>query len=143
MRIGIDARLWNESGVGRYIRNLVKQLQILDKTNSYVLFVRSEDADRIKNHELKTKDDNWKFVITDIQWHTIEEQLLFPKILNKENLDLVHFPYFSVPIFYNKPYIVTIHDLILHNFPTGKASTMPAPNHKSSKQSMFRQKKLL
>ena len=63
----------------------------------------------------------------DIHWHTFEEQLKFPAILDKENLDLVHFPYFSVPIFYNKPFVVTIHDLILHHFPTGQASTLPWP----------------
>lgn len=127
MRIGIDCRLWNETGVGRYIRNLVQQLQILDKTNEYVLFVKSKDYDRIKNQELRIKDEKWKLVKADIRWHTVKEQLLFPKILNKENLDLMHFPYFSVPIGYKKPYIVTIHDLILHNFPTGQATTLPKP----------------
>jgi hypothetical protein len=40
MKIGIDARLWNETGVGRYIRNLVKYLYELDSGNEYVLFVR-------------------------------------------------------------------------------------------------------
>jgi glycosyltransferase involved in cell wall biosynthesis len=39
----------------------------------------------------------------------------------------MHFPYFSLPIFYNRPFVVTIHDLILNHFPTGKASTLPYP----------------
>ncbi|MBI2430669.1 MAG: glycosyltransferase family 4 protein [Candidatus Levybacteria bacterium] len=120
MRIGIDARLWNESGVGRYIRNLVAQLQILDKKNEYILFVLGKDYVGIKGN-------NWRLVKANIRWHTIEEQLKFPSILYKEKLDLVHFPYFSVPIFYNKPFVVTIHDLILHHFPTGQASTLPMP----------------
>jgi glycosyltransferase involved in cell wall biosynthesis len=122
MRIGIDARLWDETGVGRYIRNLVWQLQVLDKKNDYVLFVNQ----RIKKQELRSKG-NWKLVETDIRWHSIEEQLQFPKILEKENLDLVHFPYFSVPILYNRPFIITIHDLIINHYPTGKASTLPSP----------------
>src|SRR5260221_3631703 len=67
----------------------------------------------------------WSIVTTDIHWHTIQEQIDFPKILYKENLDLMHFPYFSVPLGYNRPFVVTIHDLILHHFPTGKASTLP------------------
>ena len=41
MKIGIDARLWNETGVGRYIRNLVWELQKVDRTNEYVLFVKT------------------------------------------------------------------------------------------------------
>lgn len=123
MRIGIDARLWNETGVGRYIRNLVWQLQILDTKNEYVLFVSKGFT--IK--DLGLKNTNWKIVETDIHWHTIKEQLQFPKILEKEKLDLVHFPYFSVPILYKRPFVITIHDLIINHFPTGKASTLPSP----------------
>ncbi len=119
MKIGIDARLWNETGVGRYIRNLVWELEKIDKTNDYVLFVKGGDAD---NFKLKNK--KWKIVNTDIHWHTLNEQITFPALIKKEHVDVMHFPYFSVPIFYNKPYVVTIHDLILHSFSTGKASTL-------------------
>lgn len=125
MRIGIDARLWMESGVGRYIRNLVKNLLLIDKKNEYVLFVLSKDYEEIKA-ELLIKNDKWKIVKTDIKWHTLSEQLKFPSLLYKENLDLVHFPYFSVPVFYNKPFVITIHDLIINHFPTGTASTLPS-----------------
>ena len=124
MKIGIDCRLWNESGVGRYIRNLTEQLLIIDRKNSYVFFVLSKDRKEILR---SVQNDRFKIITADIRWHTIEEQWRFPSILNKENLDLVHFPYFSVPIFYNKPFIVTIHDLILHHFPTGEASTLALP----------------
>ncbi len=122
MKIGIDCRLWNESGVGRYTRNLVRELSKIDKKNEYILFVLKKDESGIRNYELRK---NWKIVRADIRWHTIAEQVLFPSILNKENLDLMHFTYFSVPVLYNRPFIVTIHDLILHHFPTGEASTLP------------------
>jgi glycosyltransferase involved in cell wall biosynthesis len=122
MRIGIDARLWNETGVGRYIRNLVWQLQKIDKKNEYVLFVSKS----FKIEDLGSKN-NLKVVTTDIRWHTLKEQLQFHNILDKEDLDLVHFPYFSVPVIYNKPFVITIHDLIINHYPTGKASTLPSP----------------
>lgn len=124
MKIGIDARLIRETGVGRYISNLIKHLQIIDKDNSYVLFVRSQDPDEIKKWSME--NGQWKMVAIDIPWHSIKEQVQFTEILNKEKLDLVHFPYFSVPISYNRPFVVTIHDLIIHHFPTGKASTHPS-----------------
>ncbi len=131
MRIGIDARLINQTGVGRYIRNLIENLQEIDRKNEFVLFARSNDFDSVKssivNLPAGKAGSKWSIIRTDIRWHSIEEQVKFPKILNKEDLDLVHFPYFSVPIFYNKPFIVTIHDLIIHHFPTGKASTLPSP----------------
>lgn len=116
MKIGIDARFWNESGVGRYTRNLVSELQKIDKENTYVLFASKRNHLELNNH-------NFKVVTTGIHWHSIEEQFKFPQIINKENLDLMHFPYFSVPVFYHKPFVVTIHDLILHHFATGEATT--------------------
>lgn len=122
MKIGIDARLWNETGVGRYIRNLVNELQAIDKKNNYILFVRKADQDKV---DKQIFNDKFQTKVADIRWHTIDEQLKLPQILNKENLDLVHFPYFSVPVSYHKPFVITIHDLIINHFPTGKASTLP------------------
>lgn len=130
MRVGIDARLWAQTGVGRYIRNLVSNLQKIDDKNDYVLFARSQDQESIKS---TVTNKNWKIVTANIRWHSLKEQYEFPKILNKENLDLVHFPYFSFPIFYKKPFVVTIHDLIMHHYPTGRASTLPMPFYKAKK----------
>jgi glycosyltransferase involved in cell wall biosynthesis len=124
MRIGIDCRLWEQTGVGRYTRNIVLNLQKIDKKNSYVLFVRSEDCENIKKQIVNSK---WKIVNVNIKWHSIAEQLRFPSLIKKQKLDLIHFPYFSVPILYNKPYAVTIHDLIINHFSTGKASTLAYP----------------
>ncbi len=127
MRIGIDARLWDETGVGRYIRNLISYLHQIDKKNHYVLFVTPEAFQSDLFDFIKEKESKWTLVKTDIRWHSIEEQLLFYKVLENESLDLVHFPYFSIPILYNQPYVITIHDLIINHFPTGKASTLPSP----------------
>ena len=122
MRIGIDCRLWNETGVGRYIRNLVENLQVLDRNNEYVLFLQSKDSQKFK-----VQNSKFKIVEVNIRWHTLEEQVKFPKILERENLNLVHFPYFAIPISYSRPFVVTIHDLILNHYPTGKSTTLPMP----------------
>lgn len=123
MRIGIDARLYAETGIGRYVRNLIAQLTLLDTKNSYSLFL----PPGLTKEKLMLHNPRWKTVTTSIKWHTIAEQLQFPRVLEKEELDLVHFPYFSVPVFYKRPYVITIHDLIINTFPTGKASTLPFP----------------
>ena len=124
LKIGIDARLWGETGIGRYIRNLVKGLGEINSENEYVFFVLPKDVDALKS---QVKNLKYSIVPTDIKWHSVKEQIEFPRLLNKYNLDLAHFPYFSVPIFYKKPYVLTLHDLILNNFSTGKASTLPYP----------------
>lgn len=120
MKIGIDARFWNETGVGRYIRNLVSELSEIDSTNTYVVFMKKENVTLFT-----PKNNRWSVVGTDIHWHSFSEQLHFSHILDQYDLDLMHFPYFSIPIRYSRPYIVTIHDLILHHFATGEATTLP------------------
>jgi len=121
MKIGIDARLWNESGVGRYIRNLVINLDKIDEKNSYVLFIRETDREEVQSRV----GENFTIVSFNSKWHSLSEQINFPKIIEKQKVDLMHFPYYSMPAFYRSPYVLTIHDLILHHFPTGKASTLP------------------
>lgn len=121
MRIGIDCRLWFETGVGRYMRNLVEELSEIDKTNDYVLFFRKEE---FETFALPGK--NFQKRLADIRWHTFAEQVQFKKILEKEKLDVVHFPYFSYPVGYKGKFVITIHDLIIDHFATGKASTLPS-----------------
>lgn len=124
MKIGIDCRLWSETGVGRYIRNLVKELAEIDADNDYVLFAIQKDYEKVK---LAIRNSHFTIVPVDIHWHSLSEQFQFTKILNNEQLDLMHFPYFSHPITYRKPFVITIHDLIISHFATGKASTLPLP----------------
>ncbi|PIR79686.1 MAG: hypothetical protein COU25_03965 [Candidatus Levybacteria bacterium CG10_big_fil_rev_8_21_14_0_10_35_13] len=129
MLIGVDCRLWSQTGVGRYTRNLVLNLLQIDKKNNYILFAKPEDKIDIKIQisKLKIKNSKFKIIIADIKFHSLAEQTKFPPLLNSYTLDLMHFPYFSVPIFYRKNYIVTVHDLIKNKFVTGKSSTLPFP----------------
>jgi hypothetical protein len=116
MKIGIDARLINETGVGRYIRNLLSELAIIDSRNTYVVFVRREQ-------DFSPQNSRWTKRIVDVPWHSITEQIVMPFVLLRERLDLLHVPYFNVPLFYPGKFVVTIHDLIILHFDTGKAST--------------------
>jgi hypothetical protein len=120
MKIGIDARLINETGVGRYIRNLIAELGILDTKNSYVVFLRKNAYDGFMLPNVR-----WEKRMADIRWHSMTEQIFMPAIFNRERLDLLHVPYFNIPLFYFRKFIVTIHDLTLLHFNTGKATTLP------------------
>lgn len=122
MRIGIDARLWSQSGIGRYLRNLAVGLEGIDKKNEYVLFARSVDKEEI---EKKINNKKWKVVEYNTKWHSLREQIGFSKKIESEKIDLMHFPYFSVPVLYKGPFVVTIHDLIYHHYISGEASTLP------------------
>lgn len=121
MKIVIDARMINASGIGRYLRNLILQLQELDKENEYYLLLLKEDfmdPDFYQDDKVK----NFKKVLADFKWYTLEEQIRLPRILKRINPDLVHFPHFNVPIFFTGKFVVTIHDLIHQHHSTRKAS---------------------
>lgn len=128
--IGIDVRLWRETGIGRYIRNLVSNLGGYDTENTYIFFAKRLDFEDIKR---SAKNLKYEIIECELPWHSVKEQLEFPRLLNRYNLDLMHFPYFSVPVFYKKPFVVTVHDLIMNHFPTGRATTLPLPFYLAKK----------
>ncbi len=119
MRIGIDCRFWGETGIGRYIRNVVFNLAEMDKGNSYILFLLSRDFDSIK------LPNNFKKVKADIHWHTFTEQIFMPFIFLKENLDVLHIPQANYPILYPKKTVFTVHDLTPLRYMTGRVTTLP------------------
>lgn len=127
MRIVIDGRLWSESGIGRYIRNLVLNLQKLDQKNEYFILHLKKDYDTLVYH------NNFNKVLANFRWYGISEQLILPRLLNSLNPDLVHFPHFNVPILYKGKYVVTIHDLIHQHFQMKRATTRDPLTYKIKK----------
>jgi glycosyltransferase involved in cell wall biosynthesis len=65
-------------------------------------------------------------VLADFRWYSWAEQILFPPLIRKEKIDLMHFPHFNVPVLTPCPLVVTIHDLILLRYPTRRATTLNA-----------------
>jgi glycosyltransferase involved in cell wall biosynthesis len=121
MRIGIDARMCGskQGGLGRYIEELIKHLLEIDTENEYVIFLRKENK-----NEFKIKNLKLKIVEADIAWYGWAEQIKLKNIIKKEKVNLMHFPHWNVPLFYNEPFVVTIHDLLLLHYPTREASAL-------------------
>lgn len=118
-KIGIDARLITQTGVGVYTKNLLLNLEKLAPREWQVnVYLRAEDFNAV---EFSSK--NFYKKRANFAWHSFDEQLGFLKLLNKDDNDLVHFTYFSYPIRYKRKFISTIHDLTPLLYKTGKAST--------------------
>lgn len=115
-KIGLDLRFWRSGtgGLGRYSRNLLTELLKIDHENQYTAIITPEDL-----KEFKLTAPNLRTLVVDIVHYSPAEQTKLPKILNAENFDLIHFANFNHPILYRKPFVVTVHDLIMHLFPTG------------------------
>lgn len=121
IRIGIDARFYGPigKGLGRYTQEVVDRVIVLNPEFEYVIFLGPENFDNFQS-----SNNNYRKVRIDIRWYSWQEQLLLPFYFYRENLDLLHFTHFNVPIFYRRPFVVTIHDLILTKFPSLKATLL-------------------
>lgn len=120
-RIGIDARIYSPSftGIGRYVAELINRLAKIDKENEYFIFLNDPQFS-----EFEVPGKNFYKVLCNIKHYSLKEQVLLPSILKKHDLDLMHFTHFNAPIFYNEPFIVTIHDLTLTFYPGKKMNNL-------------------
>ena len=123
MKIGIDARFMGPegTGLGRYIEELVKELELIDQDNQYVIFLRKANYDFYQ-----PRNKNFKKVIADARWYSLREQIVMPFKIYQEKIDLMHFGHFNIPIFYRGRFIVTIHDLIKSEYASKSATTRAA-----------------
>ncbi|MDO8626515.1 MAG: glycosyltransferase family 1 protein [Candidatus Magasanikbacteria bacterium] len=120
-KIGIDARLYGpeQGGLGRYIQQLIAHLEILDPGAEFSIFLRSANWDAYS-----PQNPRFKKILADIPWYSLSEQILLPRIFNRAKLDLLHVPHWNIPIFYRRPFVTTIHDLLLLNYPSRRASAL-------------------
>lgn len=121
MHIGIDARMYGPitRGIGRYIQETITELEKIDTKNQYTIFLYSENF-----NDYIPQNPNFKKVLAPWRWYTLAEQFHFPHLIKKHNPDIMHFPHFNVPYFYNGPFITTIHDLILLRDTQKRATTL-------------------
>jgi len=105
VRIGIDARN-DGTGVGRYTFSLLRELAKLDRVNEYTVFLRRE---RLAGYAAPAP--NFRLVEADIPWFGVREQVQLPRLIDRERLDLVHYPHLTVPLISATPFVVTVHDL--------------------------------
>ncbi|MFA5359166.1 MAG: glycosyltransferase family 1 protein [Patescibacteria group bacterium] len=122
MKILIDARMYGprgSKGLGRYIKEIIDGLVRQDSQNEYVILLQRENWDDF------AEKPGFHKVLAPWRWYTLAEQIYLPRLIKKEKPDLVHFPHFNVPLFYFfSPFVVTIHDLLLRQYPSRRASTL-------------------
>ena len=123
MKILIDARLYGleNAGLGRYLIHLVSSLQKVDNKNKYIIILRKKYFNELNFN------NNFKKVLFDYGHYSFAEQFMFPALIRKENPDLIHYPHFNISIFTKKPFVVTIHDLLMHKQKGKEATTLPMP----------------
>ena len=111
-RIAIDCRFaGSDTGLGRYTRELVTHLLRREDGKAYTLFVHSTD-------ELWLRDiPSATIVEAAVPHYSFAEQTKLPRLLLTSKAELLFSPHFNIPYACPVPFIVTIHDLILHRYP--------------------------
>lgn len=116
-RLGIDARFYGIAGPGRYVSNLLKNLEGKVDFEVYV-FLTSKGFG-----EYAPQNQHFHKVLCNVSWYSWLEQIILPFFFLRYHLDLLHVPHFNFPIFYPGKIILTIHDLIINEFSTERATT--------------------
>ena len=111
-RLAIDARQIDTPGIGRYIQNLLSNL---DVSNTFVL--------RNPGQEIP---GGYETITIDVAPLGVKEQICLPELVRRRNIDILHSTNFNVPLFTNAKQITTIHDCAYSLFPEemGDRSTL-------------------
>ena len=115
MRIAIDARMLYWTGIGRYTKALLEELQAIDSGNQYLVLMRRADWGL-----WEPAAANFTKVEASINPYTLGEQWAFYLQLKALNVGLVHFTAPNTPLLYRGRRVVTIHDLTLVDFDTSR-----------------------
>ena len=109
MKILIDARVISDKmhGIARYSYNLIENIAEIDTENEYILLSGYSEL-----QVFSSRYKNFKFIKCNTPLYSVQEQLIIPPILKRENIDLYHSPTFSAPIYQPCKVIMTVYDMI-------------------------------
>jgi glycosyltransferase involved in cell wall biosynthesis len=111
LRVGFDARWYNDSGVGAYVRGLLGAMVQLEDELDLIVYenlrnpVPLPDCSKVQRVALRAKK------------YSIAEQLELARRSSEDRLNVFHSPFYVVPLFTRCPVVVTVHDLIPFLFP--------------------------
>ncbi len=108
MRIGIDARAVEKTtdGIGRYTIELIKAFSQRNDPHQYVIF-----KNPYLDHSFKY-DERFREMNISIRRYSLKEQLMMPRILKKEKLDIFHSLHFTLPLGYKGAQVITVSDIM-------------------------------
>jgi glycosyltransferase involved in cell wall biosynthesis len=111
LRVGFDARWYNDSGVGAYVQGLLGAMAQLGDELDLVIY---EDA---RNPVPLPDCSNVRRVLLKAKKYSFVEQVELARRCSKDMLHIFHTPFYVVPLLAHCPVVVTVHDLIPFLFP--------------------------
>ncbi len=102
--IGMDARMWDHPGIGRYVRELTAKLVPAAQVKRFALVAAPGFKEAFGPAPRMVEFRNAYSKI-----YGLDEQFEIAGL--SKDLDLLHVPHFNIPVFRKKPLVVTVHDL--------------------------------
>lgn len=123
MRVGFDARWYNDSGVGTYVAELLKALVPLQFDNDSIQAGLNDFElivyEHAKNPVPGLSKDNVKRIVLSTGKYSPASQIELKRRCRQDRLDVFHSPFYPIPLRACCPVVVTIHDLIPFLFRAG------------------------
>jgi glycosyltransferase involved in cell wall biosynthesis len=110
MKIGIEAqRIFRQKkhGMDMVALELIRNLQLIDTENEYVLFIKPDVDDSVIK-----ETPNFKIVRLKGGFYPFWEQIALPKAAKKQGCQILHCTSNTAPLFTSIPLVVTLHDII-------------------------------
>ncbi|MBI4352754.1 MAG: glycosyltransferase family 4 protein [Candidatus Omnitrophica bacterium] len=104
--IGLDVRMWDHPGIGRYIRELVRAMKKEAPGERFCLLGYRRRRDEI----LDGAGNAFGFREVSSGIYSLSEQL--EMAAKAKDFDLLHVPHFNIPLLFKGKLVVTVHDLI-------------------------------
>lgn len=113
MRVALDFRMANHTGIGTYLRSLLPHLSEVGPDLEILLLV-PDDVAPPSPLPPRVERARWEDAPAV---YSREEQWAFAGLQERFGFDLLHVPHFQAPILAGPPMVVTIHDLVFLRFP--------------------------
>lgn len=110
MKIGIEAqRIFRKKrhGMDMVAVELIRNLQELDKVNSYFIFVN-----QVEDDTCISETANFKIIYLPPSPYPVWEQYFLPRAAKKLGLDILHCTSNTAPFWGSMPLVLTLHDII-------------------------------
>src|SRR5665648_119259 len=110
MKIGIEGqRIFRKKkhGMDMVAVELIRNLQLIDHKNQYVIFVKPDEDDQVLQETA-----NFKIVKLDGGFYPLWEQIALPNAAAREGCDILHCTSNTAPIFTSIPIVDILHDII-------------------------------
>lgn len=118
-RIGVDARMLHDGGIGRYVGELLEAYPELVRNEEIVVFAHPRDA-----LDVRRRAHGIEIVPLSAPVFSVREHVEFAWQVRRVGLDLLHLPHYVPPMGVRCPLVVTIHDLTPFHFPRSRFHAM-------------------